>query len=157
MGQPSPPLSAKFSVIHTLTHRAKTVGSNPELLHIEMDYLKKALTQCKYPKWALDEVEKRLNRPSREVIDRANNKGTAGTQPTTNKVKTKGHLVIPYTQGLCKSIKRSMGGMAYRPISKVVAPSRTYWSPPRTKAPWWAKVVPYIGSNVANLPVMKNT
>ena len=35
----------------------KTVCSNPELLHIEMDHLRKALTQCKYPKWALDKVE----------------------------------------------------------------------------------------------------
>ena len=30
----------------------------------------------------------------------------AGTKPTTNEVKTKGHIVIPYTQGLCKSIKK---------------------------------------------------
>ena len=47
-------LSAKFSVINTLIHRAQTVCSNPELLHKEMDHLRKALTQCKYPKWALD-------------------------------------------------------------------------------------------------------
>ena len=38
-------LSAKFSVINTLTHRTKTVCSNPELLHKEMDHLRKALTQ----------------------------------------------------------------------------------------------------------------
>ena len=46
-------LSAKYSVINTLTQRAKTV--------------------CK---------------------------------PTTNEVKTKGHIVILYTWGLCKSIKK---------------------------------------------------
>ena len=90
-------LSTKFSVINTLTHRAQTVCSNPELLCKEMDHLRKALTQCKYPKWALDKVEKRLNRPSREVTDGANNQGTVGTQPTNNEVKTKGHIVIPYT------------------------------------------------------------
>ena len=71
-----------------------------------MDHLRKPLTQCKYPKWALDKVEKRLNRPSRKAIDGANNQGTAGAQPTTNEVKTKGHIVIPYTQGLCKFIKK---------------------------------------------------
>ena len=92
-------LSAKFSVIHTITHRGQTVCSNPELLCKEMDHLRKALTQCKYPKWALDKVEKRLNRPSREVTDGANNQGATGTQATTNEVKTKGHIVIPYTQG----------------------------------------------------------
>ena len=62
-------LSAKFSVINTLTHRTKTVCNHPEVLHKEMDHLRKALTQCKYPKWALDKVEKRLNRPPSEVND----------------------------------------------------------------------------------------
>ena len=32
--------------------------------------------------------------------------GTVNTQSTTNKVKTKDHIVIPYTQGLCESIKK---------------------------------------------------
>ena len=71
-------LSAKFSVIKTLTHRAKTVCSNLELLCKQIDPLRKALTKCKYPKWALDKVEKGLNRPSREASDGANNQGTAG-------------------------------------------------------------------------------
>ena len=53
-------LSVKFSVINTLSHRAKTVCSNPELLKQEKEHLRKALTQCKYPKWVLDKVEKRL-------------------------------------------------------------------------------------------------
>ena len=43
-------LSAKFSVINTLSHRAKTVCSNPELLKQEKEHLRKALTQCKYPR-----------------------------------------------------------------------------------------------------------
>ena len=42
-------LSAKFSAINTLTHRTQTVCSNPELLCKEMDHLRKALIQCKYP------------------------------------------------------------------------------------------------------------
>ena len=102
-------LSGKFSIINTLIRRAQTVCNSPELLNKEMDQLRKALTQCKYPKWALDNVKKRLNRPSREVIDGANTQGTAGTQPTTNEVKTKGHIVIPYTPGLCESIKKICG------------------------------------------------
>ena len=43
-------LSAKFSVINTLSHRAKTVCSNPDLLKQEKEHLRKALTKCKYPK-----------------------------------------------------------------------------------------------------------
>ena len=54
-------LSAKFSVIQTLSHGASTVCSKPESLQKEEDHLRKALTKCNYPKWALDKVEKRLN------------------------------------------------------------------------------------------------
>ena len=98
-------LSAKFSVIHTLTHRASTVCSKPELLQQEKDHLRKALTKCKYPKWALDKGEKRLNKSTRQTTDG----GTTSAQPATNEVKNKGHIVIPYTQGLCESIKRICG------------------------------------------------
>ena len=38
-------LSAKFSVIQTLSHRASTVCSNPELLQQDKDHLRKALTK----------------------------------------------------------------------------------------------------------------
>ena len=92
-------LSAMFSVIKILSHRAKTVCSNPELLKIEKEHLRKAFSQCKYPKWALDKVEKRLNRPSSEAIDGADSQGTTSTSAATREVKSKGHFVIPYTQG----------------------------------------------------------
>ena len=42
-------LSAKYSVITTLTHRAKTVCSNPELLQKEMEHLRKPLNNCNMP------------------------------------------------------------------------------------------------------------
>ena len=74
-----------------------------------MDHLRKALTKCKYPRWALDKVEKRLNRSATEVIDGVNNQGTTVAQAVTNEVKNKGHIVIPYTQGLCESIKKICG------------------------------------------------
>ena len=54
-------------------------------------------------------MQKRLTKPTSEVNDGANSQGTAGTQPITNEVKTRGHLVIPYTQGLCESIKKICG------------------------------------------------
>ena len=98
-------LSAKFSIIHTLSHRATIVCSKPELLQQEKDHLRKALTKCKYPKWALNKVEKRLNRSTRQAADG----DTTGAQPATNEVKNKGHFVIPYTQGLCESIKKICG------------------------------------------------
>ena len=44
-----------------------------------------------------------------EVIDGFNNQGTTNAQAATNGGKTKGHIVIPYTQGLCESIKKICG------------------------------------------------
>ena len=58
-------LSAKFSVINTLKHRAKTVCSNQHLLRKEADHLNKALKRCKYPEWALSRANiKQKRRPT---------------------------------------------------------------------------------------------
>ena len=54
-------------------------------------------------------MEKRLKKPTREVIDGANSQGITVVQAVTSEVKTKGHIVIPYTQGLCESIKKICG------------------------------------------------
>ena len=43
-------LSAKYSDIDTLIHRAKTVCTRVELLNEELQHLKEALVMCKYPK-----------------------------------------------------------------------------------------------------------
>ena len=102
-------LSAKFSVINTLSHRAQTVCSNPELLKQEKEHIRKAITKCKYPKWALDKVEKKLNKPSSEGIDVVNNQGANNNPAATREVKSKGHIVITYTQGFCESIKKICG------------------------------------------------
>ena len=137
-------LSAKFSVIHTLSHRASTVCSKPELLQQEKNHLRKALTKCKYPKWALDKVEKRLNRSTRQVSDG----GTTGVQPATNEVKNKGHIVIPYTQGLCESIKMIFGRYGIQTHFKGGRTIKNLLVSPRTKTPWSTKVVPSTGTNV---------
>ena len=98
-------LSVKFCVIQTLSHRASTVCSKPELLQQEKGHLRKALTKCKYSKWALDKVEKTFNRSTRQV----NDGGTNSAQSANNEAKNKGCIVIPYTQGLCESIKKICG------------------------------------------------
>ena len=99
-------LLAKYSVINTLTHRGKTVRIKPELLQEEMDHLRTALRTCKYPRWAMDRVERRFSKLTSEGSNSANNQDTTGTEPTTTKAKTKRHIVIPYPQGLCKSIEK---------------------------------------------------
>ena len=119
-------LSAKYSVIHTLSHRAFTVCSKPELLQQEKDYLKKALTKCRYPKWALDKVEKSL--PDRLLM-------AAPQVPNLPPMKSKIRVTLSYPiqKVFVKASKRSVVGMAFKPTSKVAEPSRTSWSPPKTK------------------------
>ena len=46
-------LSAKYSVIGTLTHRAKTVCTDSELFQRELQHLRKALVRCKYSPGAI--------------------------------------------------------------------------------------------------------
>ena len=52
-----------------------------------IEHLRKALTKCKYPKWALDKGEKRLNKPSSEAIDGVNIQGVNSTPAATREVK----------------------------------------------------------------------
>ena len=59
-------LAAKHSMISNLTHRARTVFTKSELLNKELQHLKKALTKCKYPKCALDKVERKFTNISQE-------------------------------------------------------------------------------------------
>ena len=106
-------LSAKFSVIQTLSHRDSTVCSNPELLQKGKEHLRKALTNCKYPRWALDKVEKRLNRSSRQVNDGGNNNvqsANHGVQNRTGHTTNQNNFQIIGREGhnLARNIKESV-------------------------------------------------
>ena len=116
-------LSAKYNVI-TLTHRAKTVCSNPELLQKEMQHLWKALTNCNYPKWTLDKVEKRLPSSTSEINDGANSQGTAAPSLLPMKLKPRVTLSYHTPRVSAKALKQSVGGMVYKPTSKVIASSK---------------------------------
>ena len=50
-------LSVKYSVIGTLTHRAKAVCTRPELFQRELQHLREALVKCKYAHWAISRVQ----------------------------------------------------------------------------------------------------
>ena len=45
-------LASKYSVIKTLTHRARTLCSTPELNN-ELEHLEEVLKCCKYPRWTI--------------------------------------------------------------------------------------------------------
>ena len=122
----------------------KQCAANQSSSNKKRTHLRKALTKCKYPKWALDKVEKRLNRSTSEVSHGVNNQGTT----VTSKVKTKDHIVIPYTQGLCESIKKICGRYGIQTHFKGGSTIKNLLASPRTKTLWSTKVVPYIGTNV---------
>ena len=104
-----------------------------------MDHLRKALSKCKYPKWALDKVKKRLNTSTNEIIDEVNNQGSTGSQAVTNEVKTKGHIVIPYTQGLCESIKKICGRYGIQTQFKGGSTTKNLLVSPKDKDPMMKK------------------
>ena len=89
-------LLAKYSVINTLVHRAKAVCSNQELLRTEEQHIREVLTKCNYPTRALDRMGHKNYQQNKH--NKANNKN--------NNIKSSGYTVIPYTKGLCESIKR---------------------------------------------------
>ena len=93
-------LSDKFSVIHTLSHRAQTVCSNPEPL-------------CKEKSNLIGLITRAPQVPSLLPM----------------KLKPRVPLSYPTHKVSVKVSRRSVEGMTYRPTSKVVVLSGTYWSP----------------------------
>ena len=50
-------IGAKYSVINTRTHRAKTVSSIPDLLRMEKQHIREVLTNYIYPSWATNRMK----------------------------------------------------------------------------------------------------
>ena len=93
-------LAAKYSVINTLRHRAKTVCTTKQLLEKEENHLFTALRRCKYPVWA-------WNRTNIQKKKKTN-------QGASN--NNKSFIVVPYMKGLaesCKNICRRYGVEVY--------------------------------------------
>ena len=126
---------AKYSVIGTLTHRAKTVCTGPELFQRELQHLRKALFKCKYPHWAINWVQSKFLNSNQEDSSNNNLQDTSNN-PTSNRDQqpqpgdntsnsqansnlnasiertiisrpksTVGFVVISYTQGFTESFK----------------------------------------------------
>ena len=128
-------LSAKYSVIGTLTHRAKVVCTDPYLLQSEINHLRRALGRCNYPNWAISKVQIKVlnnnqeeNSPSTNPSNNKNSQATTiqnmdsnnsttqnsrpGNNPNSNARANKttvGQVVLPYTKGIGESIKQICG------------------------------------------------
>ena len=108
-------LSAKYSVIGTLTHRAKYVCTTPGLLNEDLQHLKETLARCKYPRWSINTVKNKVvngnwgeNGNNHVGNTSQDTYGTSGNNQTTTNPRGKpsmGHMVNPYVQGLGESIK----------------------------------------------------
>ena len=89
-------LAAKYSVINTLTHRARTLCSTPESIKQELEHLEKVLIGCKYPRWAM----KKILQKEEHSQDKINRKKQH--QSLQKKIC---HMVVPYFQGISESFK----------------------------------------------------
>ena len=65
----------------------------------------------------------------------------------TMECKVRAMLSYPTHKVFVKVSKRSVVDMTSKLTSKVAEPSKTFWSPPRTKTQWSTKVVPSIGTS----------
>ena len=102
-------------------------------------------------------MERRLTKPTSEESNDGNRWCTTGTKPTTNEVKTKDHIVIPDTQGICQSIKKICSKYGIQTHFKGDSTIKNLLVPPKDKDLMEDKVGPSTGSNVGTLCVMRNT
>ena len=77
-------LAAKGSVISTLAYRVRSDCTKPELLNHELQHCRKALTRCKYTKWALDMVERKFINTGQEDSNAGNTQGEPSEQVSNN-------------------------------------------------------------------------
>ena len=89
-------LASKYSVINTLTHRARALCSTPESIKQELEHLEKVLIGCKYPRWAIKKIlQKQVH--SQEKTNRKKQ------HPSVQKKIC--HMVVPYSKGIGESFK----------------------------------------------------
>ena len=86
-------IAARYSVINTLTHRAHTICSTPELAEQELQHLEEVLGACKYPRWAIKKIfSKHQHKEKKKTL--------------RSKHQTKCHIVVPYIEGMGESLKK---------------------------------------------------
>ena len=73
-------LSAKYSVIGTLTHGAKTVCTTTEHLYEELQHLREALVRCRYWRWPINKIQNKFTNNNWE--EDGNNNTQVGNNTT---------------------------------------------------------------------------
>ena len=85
-------------MLSTASNTDRTVCSNQQLLKEEEDHLYKALSNCKYPAWALNRASIRSKKNNRSKNNNIN-KNSNGNN------KNKPYIVVSYMKGLSESCK----------------------------------------------------
>ena len=179
-------LSAKYSVIGTLTHRAKVVCTEPELPQGKINHLRRALEKCNYLTWAINRVQHKVlnnnledtsnnNSANQNSIDNSqspttqtrdnhtsqtnsNNNNQENNQPTTRQSNktTIGQIVIPYTKGIAKSIKQICGKYGIQVHFKGNTTIKQILMKPKDQDPMTTKVASYTAISVTIWHAMRS-
>ena len=128
-------IPAKYSVIGTLLHRAKTICSSPQHLQKEEQHLTSALKKCKYPTWALNRIQLKN---TKEPTNKNNNRGTKPTRPEQSNINQP-HIVVPYHQGLSENFKRTCSKYGVQVHLKGGHTIRNLLMSPKDKDTIWKK------------------
>ena len=104
---------AKHSVFNTLAHRAKVVSTNQQSLHKELEYIRKALQVCSFPRWALIHLQHKfnnkhnINNGQNSSITQPNNNNNNNNSGTNNSNTNNRNIsiVVPYIQALGERLK----------------------------------------------------
>ena len=95
-------ISAKYSVISTLYHRANEVCSINQQLKEEHEQIKQALSLCRYPYLALNRVEKKTRVP-RPYRNQAKKQKDSNIKSNIRKT----HITVTYSRNLSESFKNT--------------------------------------------------
>ena len=91
--------AAKHSVYKTLAHRAKIASTTQESLHDELNHIMKALQECHFPPWALNQVQHKF-----ECKNNSNQEPIPKDNPPNNE-NNNISIEIPYIHGMGRSSK----------------------------------------------------
>ena len=85
-------ISAKYSVVNTLTQRVQTVCSDQQLLGQEQLHIRTPLSRCNYPDWVFNRLQTKLDfQPSHQ--DHSTNSNTQGLGQQDQKHLNSGSLL----------------------------------------------------------------
>ena len=125
-------ISSIYSVIGTLHHRANTICSSPKLLQQEEQHLKRVLTRCKYPVWALNKVKMKMKTLAQKNQKKNKSYNTGHQQQNP-------YIVVPYYKGLSESLKRTCNKYGVQVYFKGGNTFRSLLMAPKDKDPMLKK------------------